>query len=102
MASAFSSIYPSMNVRKIEYIEDCQSIQCLVEVILPDAIRIDGQSVWQGMFYFGLNDDGLISSHVFDRKISKKTPLGVEAKHYPWIAANTARWDAELISAALV
>lgn len=100
MASAFSSIYPSMNVRKIEYIEDCQSIQCLVDVVLPDAIRVDGKSVWEGMFYFGLNDDGLISSHVFDRKISKKTPMPADARQYPWIVAANAKWDAELIAAA--
>lgn len=43
MASSFSSIYPSMNVRKIEYIEDMRTIQCLVDVVLPDAVRVDGQ-----------------------------------------------------------
>jgi hypothetical protein len=43
MAATFSSIYPSMNVRKIEYLDDCSSIQCLVDVVLPDAVRVDGQ-----------------------------------------------------------
>ena len=43
MAAAFSTIYPSINVRKIEYIEDCRTIQCLVDVVLPDSVRVDGQ-----------------------------------------------------------
>ena len=43
MASSFSSIHPSMNVMKIEYVEDCRVIQCLVDVVLPDTVRVDGQ-----------------------------------------------------------
>lgn len=59
------------------------------------------QAVWAGMFYFGLNDEGFISSHVFDRKISKKTPQPLEARLYPWITAAPS-WEPELIAAAPV
>ena len=76
MASAISSMYPSMNVKKIEYLEDSRTIQCLVEVVLPDSVRVDGQAVWEGMFYFGLDPAGLINSHIFDRKISNFRPQG--------------------------
>jgi hypothetical protein len=44
MAASLSSIYPSMNVKKIEYISDCRTIQCLVDVVLPDSMRVDGQA----------------------------------------------------------
>ena len=63
-----------MNVRKIEYVDDVKTIQCLVDVVLPDSVRVDGQSVWEGMFYFGLNKQGLIETHIFDRKISNLKP----------------------------
>jgi len=97
LASSFSSMYPSMNVQKIEYIEDCSTIQCLVEVILPDSIRIDGQAVWGGMFYFGLDSHGLISSHTFDRKISNKTPINrMNTKVFPWLRSD-AQWSADLL-----
>lgn len=43
MASTISSIYPSMNVRKIDYISECRTIQCLVDVVLPDTVRVEGQ-----------------------------------------------------------
>lgn len=76
MASAISSMYPSMNVKKIEYLEDSRTIQCLVDVVLPDSVRVDGQAVWEGMFYFGLDPAGLINSHIFDRKISNFRPQG--------------------------
>ena len=76
MASAISSMYPSMNVKKIEYLEDSRTIQCLVDVVLPDSVRVDGQAVWEGMFYFGLDPTGLINTHIFDRKVSNFKPQG--------------------------
>ena len=76
MASAISSMYPSMNVKKIEYLEDSRTIQCLVDVVLPDSVRVDGQAVWEGMFYFGLDPSGLINTHIFDRRISNFKPQG--------------------------
>lgn len=84
MASSLSFICPSMNVKKIEYIENCRTIQCLVDVVLPDTVRIDGQSVWEGMFYFGLDNAGLINSHIFDRKISNHRTSTPAASVYPW------------------
>jgi len=43
VASSVSFTYPSMNVKKIEYIESCRTIQCNVDIVLPDTIRIEGQ-----------------------------------------------------------
>jgi hypothetical protein len=43
VAATISSMYPSMNVRKIEYIDDIRTIQCLVNVVLPDSVRVEGQ-----------------------------------------------------------
>lgn len=43
MAASLSSIYPSMNVRSIEYIAETSTIQCRVDVVLPDSVRVDGQ-----------------------------------------------------------
>ena len=31
-----------------------------MNVILPDAVRINGEAEWSGMFYFGLDSNGLI------------------------------------------
>jgi len=98
MAAAFSSMYPSMNVKKIEYISEEKTIQCLVDVVLPDSVRIKtGQAVWEGMFYFGLDSQGLIVSHVFDRTIRTKTPLKINANSYPWLRAG-ASWTSDLLS----
>lgn len=97
MASALSSIYPSMNVKKIEYIEDCRTIQCLVDVVLPDNVRVDGQAFWEGMFYFGLNSEGLIETHIFDRKISNhKSSPRVSVQSMPWLRA-APQWSSELL-----
>lgn len=84
MTASFSSIYPSMNINKIEYIEDCSTIQCLVHIVLPETLRINDQIVWEGMFYFGLDSEGLISSHIIDRKISNMTQLLYEEHKYHW------------------
>ena len=97
MASVLSSMYPSMNVKKIEYIEEQRTIQCLVDVVLPDSVRIDGSSVWQGMFYFGLDGEGLIDSHIFDRKISNLRPqMPVNTATYPWLKSTTS-WSPSLL-----
>lgn len=88
MAGALSTLFPSMNVKKIEYIESNGFIQCLVDVVLPDNVRVDGQAVWEGMFYFGLNDEGLIDSHVFDRQITNFSPQAQISK-MPWLRSST-------------
>ena len=82
MASTLSSTYPSIHLRKIEYIEDIKTIQCLVDVVsssnqlMSTATHHTEQQtpLWQGMFYFGLNKEGLIDTHIFDRKISNLKP----------------------------
>jgi hypothetical protein len=78
MASTLSSTYPSIRLRKIEYIEDIKTIQCLVEVasssnqLMSSVTHNTAQHppLWEGMFYFGLDKEGLIETHIFDRKIS--------------------------------
>jgi hypothetical protein len=89
VASAISlSLSPSMNVRKIQYNEDSMTIECIVDVVLPDAIRVDGQSMWEGMFFFGLDPSGKIASHTFDRKITTRSPQQMlNTRAYPWITA---------------
>jgi hypothetical protein len=96
MASTFSTMYPSMNVRKVEYIEESRTIQCLVDVVLPDSVRIEGRACWEGTFYFGLNDQGLIDTHIFDSTISTFSQTPVKAHQYPWLR-NTPQWSADLI-----
>ena len=97
IAASFSSTFPSMNVKKIEYIEDSSAIQCLVDIVLPDTIRIEGQSVWEGMFYFGLDEHGLINSHVMDRKISNLRPSLKAAHAFPWVQSKSM-WSADLLA----
>lgn len=82
MASTLSSTYPSIHLRKIEYIEDIKTIQCLVDVVSSSNQLMSTTThhteqqtpLWQGMFYFGLNKEGLIDTHIFDRKISNLKP----------------------------
>lgn len=72
LAYSILSIQPEINVRKIEYIEDTKNIQCFVEIITSSLVT---KQKWKGMFYFGIDNKGLINSHTFDRKINvKKTP----------------------------
>lgn len=52
------------------------------------------------MFYFGLNKEGLIDSHIFDKKVSTFTPSPVAAKLYPWLQPSQAVWREELIAGA--
>lgn len=100
IAASFSSIYPSMNVKKIEYIEDSATIQCLVDVVLPDTVRVEGQAVWEGMFYFGLDGNGLISSHIFDRKISHFKPslISASVSQFPWLQKRANVWQPDLVT----
>mmetsp|Transcript_28914 Transcript_28914/g.29255 ORF Transcript_28914/g.29255 Transcript_28914/m.29255 type:complete len:270 (+) Transcript_28914:133-942(+) len=98
LASTFSFVHPSMHLRKIDYVEDCTTIQCQVDIVLPDSIRIDGQAVWEGMFYFSLDHEGLIQAHTFDKKVSTMRPSGVSTASYPWLRARTT-WSSELIGA---
>lgn len=82
MASTLSSTYPSIHLRKIEYIEEIKTIQCLVDVVSSSNQLMSTTThhteqqtpLWQGMFYFGLNKEGLIETHIFDRKISNLKP----------------------------
>lgn len=97
LASSFSFVYPSMNVKKIEYVEDCTTIQAQVDVVLPDSIRIDGQAIWEGMFYFSLDHDGLIQAHTFDKKVSTMRPNGLSTSSYPWLRA-APTWSSALIA----
>ena len=39
------------------------------------------------MFYFGLDENGLINSHIFDRKISNLKPSMIAPKLYPWMSS---------------
>jgi hypothetical protein len=98
MASSFSSIYPSMDLRKVEYIEECSAIHCLVSVVLPDAVKVDGQAAWEGSFFFGVDETGLINAHTFDRKITNLRPNPLTASSYPWLKADT-QWADEFITA---
>jgi len=68
--ASFSINNPAINVRKIDYIEDTKTIQCLVEVVLPKIINTYEEQKWEGYFYFGVDENGLIKTHIFDRKIS--------------------------------
>ena len=46
VASSISFTSQSMNVKKIEYIESCQTIHCLVDGVLLGTIRIEGIALW--------------------------------------------------------
>ena len=96
MASSFSSIYPSMDVRKIEYLEEVSAIHCLVSVILPDAVKVDGQSVWEGSFFFGLDKSGFINAHTFDRKVNNFRSNKIPVSSYPWLRQSTPQWTEDI------
>lgn len=101
MAATISSIYPSMNVRKVEYVEDCRTIQALVDVVLPDTMKVEGQAVWEGMLYFGLDRNGFIDTHIFDRKISNSAPAKPKtAPAYAWLRQQGPQWEPQLVRAA--
>lgn len=48
------------------------------------------------MFYFGLDEQGLINSHIFDRKISNLRPQPLKVATYPWLRAG-ASWSSDLL-----
>lgn len=94
VAATLSFTQPCMNVRKIEYVEDCRTIQCLVDVVLPDTVRIEGASTWEGMFYFGLDSSGMIETHIFDKKIINQDKNSLlNPAEYPWIKQAVAPWQ---------
>lgn len=99
MASSFSSMYPSLGVRKIEYIEECSAIHALVSVKLPDSIRIDGSGVWEGSFFFGVDKSGFINAHTFDRKITNLHSNPLLTSSYPWVKAGASPFVEDLFSA---
>jgi geranylgeranylglycerol-phosphate geranylgeranyltransferase len=68
--ASFSRNSPKINVRKIEYIEETKTITCLVDIVLPKLINPHIENKWEGYFYFGVNENGLIKTHIFERKIS--------------------------------
>lgn len=105
VASSISFTQPCIDVVKIEYIEDCRTIQVRVHMVFPDTVRVDGQSTWEGMFYFGLDNTGLIETHIFDRTITTmgKNPLK-SVLEYPWLqnAASSTPWTKDLIKGSPV
>jgi hypothetical protein len=48
------------------------------------------------MFFFGLDETGLINTHIFDRKISNLRPSPQTAHTYPWLRASPS-WSADLL-----
>jgi len=68
-ACVFLSIYPCVNVKKFDYDDEMNMIQCLVDISLPDTSDTKNRILWEGVFYFVIDDTGLIQSHILDRKI---------------------------------
>lgn len=93
LAALFSAVQPSVSLRKVEYMEAFRTIQCLVDVLLPDTMPLDGSNagVWEGVFYFGLDKHGLIDSHILDRAIPPlrpEAPVGRDAAaQLQWLKA---------------
>ena len=51
------------------------------------------------MFYFGLDDEGLINTHIFDRKINTMKPAQqLNTKSYPWLRTAGPSWNPDLIA----
>ena len=86
VACVFLSIYPCVNVKKIDYDEEMNMIQCLVDISLPDATDTKNIILWEGIFYFVLDDTGLIQSHILDRKIlTSKMPHKNNSSELHWL-----------------
>lgn len=49
--------------------------------------------------YFGLNSEGLIDTHIFDKKISNMTPQRPVQVAYPWLRPDGSEWKPELVPA---
>jgi 4-hydroxybenzoate polyprenyltransferase len=87
--ASFSINRPEINVRKIEYIEDTKTIQCLVDVVLPNLIKSNWENKWEGYFYFGVNEKGIIKTHIFDRKISNLDVKHINVNPHHWLCCNS-------------
>ena len=87
--ASFSRNSPKINVRKIEYIEETKTIMCLVDIVLPKLINPHIENKWEGYFYFGVNENGLIKTHIFERKISSlDVELTKSKKSLHWLHSN--------------
>jgi 4-hydroxybenzoate polyprenyltransferase len=87
--ASFSINRPEINVRKIEYIEDTKTIQCLVDIVLPKIIKSNWENKWEGYFYFGVNEKGIIKTHIFDRKISNLDVKHINVNPHHWLCCNS-------------
>jgi len=87
--ASFSRNRPEINVRKIEYIEDTKTIQCLVDIVLPKIIKSNWENKWEGYFYFGVNEKGIIKTHIFDRKISNLDVKHINVNPHHWLCCNS-------------
>lgn len=86
VACVLLSIYPCVNVKKIDYDEEMNIIQCLVDISLPDTTESKNRILWEGIFYFVLDDIGLIQSHILDRKIpTSKMPQKNNSSALHWL-----------------
>jgi len=91
VACVFLSIYPCVNVKKIDYDEEMNMIQCLVDISLPDATDTKNIILWEGIFYFVLDDTGLIQSHILDRKIpTSKIPQKNNSSELHWLKSQVS------------
>ena len=86
--ASFSRNSPKINVRKIEYIEDTRTIQCLVDIVLPKIMKTYDKNKWEGYFYFGVNEKGLIKTHIFDRKITNLDVILNSQNPSHWLYSN--------------
>jgi 4-hydroxybenzoate polyprenyltransferase len=87
--ASFSINRPEINVRKIEYIDDTKTIQCLVDIVLPKIIKSNWENKWEGYFYFGVNEKGIIKTHIFDRKISNLDVKHINVNPHHWLCCNS-------------
>lgn len=91
VACVFLSIYPCVNVKKFDYDEEMNMIQCLVDISLPDATDTKNIILWEGIFYFVLDDTGLIQSHILDRKIpTSKIPQKNNSSELHWLKSQVS------------
>lgn len=85
-ACVFLSIYPCVNVKKFDYDDEMNMIQCLVDISLTDISDTKNRILWEGIFYFVLDDAGLIQSHILDRKIpTSKMPHKNNSSELHWL-----------------
>ena len=95
--ASFSRNSPKINVRKIEYIEETKTIMCLVDIVLPKLINPHIENKWEGYFYFGVNENGLIKTHIFERKISTLDVELTKSKNsLHWLHSNSKKYHLNL------